>query len=410
MRIHLFFIYLFFTSLALGQGESEKLNLFLDCQTRCDLTYLRQKMTFVNYMQNRDDADIYVLATSIRAGSGGRQVQLAFQGEGDYQLERDTITFQTDPNATDAILRDQFMGELKKGLLPYLLLSPQAKNIEYTVKEIEQDSKDEGNVDDPWNYWVFNVGGNGNISGESNFSSTFLRGRFNSSRVTEQSKFQYFFNYSFEENLFKLTDGEEFTSIIKRYNNFIRYVHSINDHWSVGAVAEAGSSTFGNTDFDATLKPAIEYNVYPYKDANTRRFTFQYSIGPEYKDYTDITIYDKLKETVVRHQFNIEFEQVQKWGTFELDFGAAQYLHNTSLYNAFINPNLEWVIYKGLSLDLGGFASLVSDRINIAKSEISDEDILLQIKQLDTNFFYFSYVGLNFRFGSKYNNFVNPRF
>ncbi|MFK7923437.1 MAG: hypothetical protein AB8H47_15850, partial [Bacteroidia bacterium] len=87
-----------------------------------------------------------------------------------------------------------------------------------------------------------------------------------------------------------------------------------------------------------------------------------------------------------------------------------QYLHNPRLFNAYINPDLEWQIFKGLSIDVGGYVSFVSDRINIAKSDISDVDILLQIKQLDTNFTYFSYVGLNYRFGSSFNNFVNPRF
>ena len=112
----------------------------------------------------------------------------------------------------------------------------------------------------------------------------------------------------------------------------------------------------------------------------------------------------------MRHNLDIEFTQTQQWGNISLDIGVQQYFHDLTLFNAFINPNIEWQIFKGLSFDLGGFASFVSDRINIAKSDISDEDILLQIKQLDTDFTYFTYFGLNYRFGSKYNNFVNPRF
>ena len=64
----------------------------------------------------------------------------------------------------------------------------------------------------------------------------------------------------------------------------------------------------------------------------------------------------------------------------------------------------------GKEVVLSGWVQKVRDKVNIAKSEISDEDILLQIKQLDTNFTYFTYFGLNYRFGSKYNNIVNPRF
>jgi hypothetical protein len=159
-----------------------------------------------------------------------------------------------------------------------------------------------------------------------------------------------------------------------------------------------------------TLKPAIEYNVFPYSEASTRRFSFNYSMGPEYYNYTDTTIYDRTDETRMRHGLDIEFNQTQKWGNISLDFGVQQYLHNLELFNAYINPNIEWQIFKGLSIDFGGFASFVRDRINIAKSDISDEDILLQVRQLDTDFTYFTYFGLNYRFGSSYNNFVNPRF
>ena len=107
---------------------------------------------------------------------------------------------------------------------------------------------------------------------------------------------------------------------------------------------------------------------------------------------------------------SIEFEQTQRWGSVRADVRVNQYLHNLNLWSMSFNPNLEWVIYRGLRLDMGGFVSLVSDRINIAKSDITDEDILLQIKQLDTNFTYRTYIGLNYRFGSNYNNFINPRF
>ena len=85
-------------------------------------------------------------------------------------------------------------------------------------------------------------------------------------------------------------------------------------------------------------------------------------------------------------------------------------MHDLHLWSAFINPDIELIVFKGLRLDFGGYVFFVGDRINIAKSDISDEDILLQIKQLDTDFMYFVYTGINYRFGSKFNNFVNQRF
>lgn len=397
------------STFAFSQSNTGRPSIFIDCQMNCDFTYIKQEVTFINYMQNREEADVYILATRQSTGAGGREIQLTFIGNQAYQALRDTILYNTDPNATDAIERELFVENLKKGLLPYLLKSSLADQITYSVSTEGLDTQEES-IDDPWNYWVFNIGGNVFINGEQSFSGSDLTGRFNASRVTDKSKFRYGFRYNYEQSKFTLTDGEEFISIIRRFNNDLLWVKSVSANWSLGFRAEAGSSSFGNTDFYATIKPAIEYNIFPYDDSSTRRFSFLYSLGPEYKNYTDTTVFNKVVETVVRHGLDIEFEQTQKWGSLEFDMGVNQYLHDLSLWSMYINPNLEWVVFKGLSLDFGGFASFVGDRINIARSDITDEDILLQIKQLDTDFTYFTYIGINYRFGSSYNNFVNPRF
>lgn len=399
---------LFFFFSAFAQNGSDKPNIFLDCQMRCDRQYIKQEIEFVNYMMDRHEADVYILATRQRTGAGGSEIQLVFQGNNDYSSINDTIIYQIQPDATDVIWRETLVEKLKTGLLPYVLKSPLAKNITYDV-EIEEGQEAE-NIDDPWNYWVFNVGGHAYLDAEESSKDTYLSTRFSASHVTDKNKFFYNFGYSFDQSTFVLNDGEEVVSITKRVNNFVRYVLSLNDRWSAGIQGDAGSSTFGNTDFDATLKPAIEYNIFPYSEAQTRRFTFLYSIGPEYKNYADTTIYNKLKETVFRQSLDIEFEQVKKWGDISIDITFEQFFHNLSLYSIEFNPRIEWIIFKGFRLNFGGEISYIGDRINIAKSNISDEDILLGIKQLNTHYYISSYIGINYRFGSKYNNFVNPRF
>lgn len=409
MKSSLIFIFsLLFACTLCAQNSKDRPDIFIDCQMNCDWIYIKQEIQFVNYMQNRQEADIYILATRQRTGAGGREVQLAFIGNNEFSDTRDTIKYFTDPNATDAIEREQFVNELKKGLLQFLVQTSLIDNITYEVKDGEEEA-DNTEVDDPWNFWVFNIGGNGWLNGESAYSNIDLTGRFSATRITEQHKFRLSAFYNFEKSTFKLTSGNE--SFIKRgYNIRVLYVKSLGPNLSIGFNTRTGSSTFGNTDLSTTVKPAIEYNFFPYSEASTRRFSFNYSIGPEYYNYTDTTIYNRLEETRMRHGIDMEFEQTQQWGNISLDMGVQQYLHNLKLYNTYINPNIEWQIFKGLSLDLGGYASFVNDRINIAKSDISDEDILLQIRQLDTSFTYFTYFGLNYRFGSSYNNIVNPRF
>lgn len=409
MRIGLIFIFsLLISTFLFAQNQKDRPDIFIDCQMYCDFIYIKQEIQFVNYMQNRQEADIYILAASQRTGAGGREVQLTFIGNNEFSAISDTIKYFTDPNATDAIEREQFVNELKKGLLQFLVQTHLIDQIKYDV-ELEEGEMDNEDMDDPWNNWVFNIGGNGWLNGESTYSSINLTGRFSASKITDKHKIRFSTYYNFEKSTFKLTGGDE-SFIRKSYNAHLEYVKSLNPNWSVGFNTRTGSTTFGNTDISTTFKPAIEYNIFPYSEASTRRFSFNYSIGSEYNNYTDTTIYNKMSETRMRHGLDIEFNQTQQWGNVSLDIGFQQYLHDLKLFNTYINPNIEWQIFKGLSINIGGFASFVSDRINIAKSDISDEDILLQIKQLDTEFTYFTYFGLNYRFGSKYNNIVNPRF
>lgn len=402
------FILFLFTFCAVN-AQTSKPNIYIDCQMRCYFSYVKEQITFVNYMQDRQEADIYILATRQGTGAGGKEVQLAFEGNNQFEGMVDTIKYMVDPDATDSIERDQFVKELKKGLLKYIVQTDMINNLNYTIDTSSNDNGEE-EIDDPWNYWVFNVGGNGWLNGEESFKGVDLSGRLSANRITDKHKFLFSTRYNYEQNTFTLTDGEEFSSVSKSYNLYLEYVKSISEHWSVGGTSRSGSSTFGNTDVSTTIRAAVEYNVYPYSEAQTRRWSFLYSIGPQYYNYVDTTIYDKLDEWVGRHGLSMQFEQTKKWGDVYISFGVQQYFHDLRLYNAYMNPGIEWQIFKGFSINLGGYISFVNDRINIAKSDITDEDILLQIKQLDTDFTYFTHFGINYRFGSKYNNFVNPRF
>ena len=53
----------------------------------------------------------------------------------------------------------------------------------------------------------------------------------------------------------------------------------------------------------------------------------------------------------------------------------------------------------------------MKDQINLRAGEATDEEILLRQRELGTEFRYELFeFGLSYRFGSIYNNAVNPRF
>jgi len=57
-----------------------------------------------------------------------------------------------------------------------------------------------------------------------------------------------------------------------------------------------------------------------------------------------------------------------------------------------------------------GSIEFIHNQIELAKGDMSDEDIYLELRELQTNYRYGGGVGLVYTFGSIYNNVVNPRF
>jgi hypothetical protein len=51
----------------------------------------------------------------------------------------------------------------------------------------------------------------------------------------------------------------------------------------------------------------------------------------------------------------------------------------------------------------------IQDRISVGYEDATTEELLLRRRLLETDYSYFSSIGLSYRFGSIFNNVVNPR-
>ena len=409
MRSITLLFFLSYSFVIFAQSSESKINVYLDCQTNCFTTYLRQEIQYINYVRDRQDADIYVLATRQNASAGAREIQLIFLYEGFETIENDTIKYIREANISDLVEMNLFKEQFKKGLLPALVKSEILDKITFDVayQSIEEDTT---TLIDPWDFWSFNLSLNLNFEGEKSFTENGFYSRVSASRITAQNKTTISSWYNINESTFTLSDGEEVFSENERFGLFIQWVQSIGPNWGWGFRSSLGSSTFGNTDFAGSFKPAIEYNIYPYSQSSTKRFSFQYSAGVFYNNYTEITVFDQLEEALARHGLDIEYEVTQPWGDIEFNIEFDQYFRDLSLYSISFNPEAELNIVKGLRLQMGAYISYIGDRINITKGDISAQDIILQNRQLDTSYSYYTYFGFNFRFGSKNNNVVNSRF
>jgi hypothetical protein len=75
-----------------------------------------------------------------------------------------------------------------------------------------------------------------------------------------------------------------------------------------------------------------------------------------------------------------------------------------------IGGDLSIRIVKGLRLNIDGSYSRIRDQLGLHTGDASIEEVLLQRRELETDYSMFFSVGLNYSFGAVFSNVVNPRF
>ncbi|MGH7480781.1 MAG: hypothetical protein ACRELV_01395 [Longimicrobiales bacterium] len=403
------------------------LRIFLDCQTfGCDDDYFRTEIDWVSWVRDREVAEVHVLVTSQPTGAGGQRFDLNFIGRGEFVDVADTLSVATAPAATDDDTRRLLARILAVGLSRYAAETSLLERIEVSVREPEgADSAGAAAmpVDDPWNFWVFRLGLNANSNGQSRSSFARFSANASASRVTEEWKITLRTNGSYRESRFELSDSTESRTLQRSYGADGMLVNSWGPHWSSGVSASGSSSTFSNVDLALRIAPAIEYNLFPYAESTRRQFTLRYSVGPRYIDYTEETVFRRLTDRLAEQELELEFSTNQPWGSINAGSSVSHFLGwepgpgtpseldtGGPRYRISLNGGLEVRLFQGLSLNLFGFYSRIKDQIGLRRGVATDEDILLRVRELETDYNYFASIGLSYTFGSIYNTVVNPRF
>ncbi len=379
--------------------------VYLDC-SYCDNEHIKKEITFVNYMRDRKDAQVHILATHEYTGAGGRKFTFFFIGQKEFTGQADTLNFSVTADAMQEEIRTKQVNVLKLGLTRYVAKTPFADKLNISFA---QDVEDNAEVSDKWNSWVFELNASGYFDIEQSYK--YLNGwsSVSAQRVTEKLKTEFHFNYNFSESNFVFDDTTIVsTSNNKSFNHLL--VKSINNHWSYGYTFNLLSSLYQNIDLSTRIYPAIEYNVFPYSESNRRQLRILYGAGIRQFDYIDTTIYNRTSEILFGQKLGVAIEFKEKWGSISSSLEGSHYFHDVSLKRLEFFTSLSLRLYKGLSLRIYGAASLVHDQINLPKGDVSNEDVLLRRRQLASQYNYWGSVGLSYSFGSIYNNVVNPRF
>jgi hypothetical protein len=392
-----------------AQELKERLRIFLDCPP-CDFDYVRTELRFVDYVRDRADADVHVLVTSQSTGAGGSEYTLTFIGRGAFDGATDTLHHHSSRDDTPDLRRQGLTRALKLGLVRYAAATRVGQLLDITLREDSTGAPAPAEAErDPWNFWVFSIRGNGFLNGESQQGFSEVFGSVTANRVTDRWKFQSSVNGSYGESRYEVSDTQTINTIQRRYSAEGLLVRSIGPHLSAGFEVGASSSTFGNEELVVRFAPAIEYNFVPYSESTRRIFTLLYTTGVNAYNYRDLTIFGETSETRPSHSLTAGYTTRQPWGSISASLAGSQFLHDTKKYRLTLNGNTSLRLFRGLSLNIGGFYSHVRDQLSLSAEGATPEEILTRQRQLETSYFYFMSFGLSYQFGSAINNVVNPR-
>lgn len=380
--------------------------LFIKCD-RCDDTYIRKEINYVDHVRDQALANIQLFIYRNRNANNGNRYTLDFIGNEFFSDKNISLQVDTNPKMTRDEIRSSLKNKIELGLVYYLIETDISNRIRITYDsailsdEIESSS-------DKWNNWVFQSAGDANFENETSRKKSNINLQFDADKVTDKIKLQFDLDFERSNDRYE-NDDNIFTSRRNRKSFSMKSVWSLNEKWSAGFSGGASSDTYQNIDFRYHILPAIEYSFFPYNEFVRREMVINYRIGYGYRNYIEKTIYDKLKEDVYVHFIGFETRFRQPWGEINTNLSGKSFLQDPEKYSLRFDSWFSIRVFEGLSVRLGGELELIRDQLSLPMRNVSIEDLLLQQKEIATDFFTEFRIGLSYTFGSAYNNYLNSR-
>ena len=399
-----------FPGSAAGQEPNpEALRVFLDCAV-CDFDYLRTEMTYVNYVRDRQDAEVHVLVTTEPTGGGGTAYTIDFIGLRQFAGATERLRYVAATTDTEEEVRRAFARRLQLVLARYVAATQLADDLTVVHRLAAGRRSAASPADDPWNFWVLHTRLSGSLNSEQSIKARSFFGSFSAERTTEDWKIRIGTNGSYNGTRFALGDGGRFSNTTRSFDVTGVVVGSLGSNWAWGIGGSATASTFVNQDLTLRIAPAVEYNIFPYAESTRRQLTFSYAIGANGFHYEEETIFGRTSEALMDHTVTVSFDMKQPWGQTGLALEAANFLRDAAKYRVVLNGTLDFRIVRGLSLTVSGSASRIRDQVFLPARGLTTEEILVQRRQLATDYRFNLALGVSLTFGSIYNNVVNSRF
>ena len=387
------------------------LSVFLDTRRWADDDYIRQEIPMVDYVRDKELADVHIIISRHDAGRSGTEYVISLIGSGKFRGMNNDLTYWASSSQTSHETREGYTRMIKIGLAPYIANIKDLQNLislEFNADSLTQREAKMQKKEDPWKSWIFEIYGGGYFDSEKTRNSMHIRYGFYADKVTEDWKIRArpYFNYN--ERNYQINGSTVNTTT--RRDGFDGYlIKSITDHWGTGTFTDMLSSTYHNMDFQVEVSPAVEYSLHPYSEATRRAITFAYKINYSYNDYIEETIFAKNNETLWGHSLVLAADFNQTWGSIEAGVIGSHHFHDFNSNRVELFTELDIRIFKGFALTLEADFDFINDLVAIPLSDLSTEEILLEQRRRSTDYEFRGHIGFTYTFGSELSGDFNPR-
>lgn len=371
-----------------------------------DFDFMRRNMRYIDFVNDPAVADVHIIINSRMSGSGGQVYSIMYTNKTFENLNDFTLTCTTASSDSYEERRKIITDAITLGLMPFANQTEIGEKLAVRYRGREEINSIQ--ADDPWNNWTFRGDFNGDVDLEESRKTFNYRYNLRADKVTEDWKFRNSGMTTIRTREY-VSDGEKYRSETNTTYITSSVVNSLSPRWSAGAFGSYYNSNYRNTIYSISVKPAVEFNIFPWDVSDRKVFTIAYYVGPEWKEYFEETIYGKLDESYWEQSLRLNLQLVYTWGEIEAGFDATNILDDWDKHSLTFDSDLSFRIIRGLSLNFDFRVESIHDQIYLPKGDVSLEDILLNNVQLPSTFEISAGIGVRVQFGSIYNNIVNNR-
>jgi len=393
-----------------AEATTKSLRLFLDVQqTDVDFRFLKTQLMWVDWVRDRVVAQVHLILTESENGGGGRHLTLRFVGLEQFKGLDDEMVYSATAVATPDDFRKGLASMIALGLARYAARLPESHRMSLTLSDPGAAQTQTRPEKDPWNAWVYSVGGNTFMSGESKTEASTLGINLNASRITEDRILRFGASGNWNRSRYDLSNEVLRSSSRSTYGSGV-FADALSQHWTWGVMGSASTSAQANIASSFRIAPAIEFNVWKYSEFSQRQLTFLYQVGLWKNRYVEETVFGKIRETQADNSITASLDLNQPWGTINTSASASAFAKDWTKNSLMFSGSVNVKLTQGLSLNFFGDWSRVHNQLSLPKEGATDDEILLRLKVLQTSYRYFTSVGISYTFGSIFNNAVNSRF